>query len=669
MSRLNYNKWDNLQLSDDSDIEVHPNVDKKSMIRWKQRDIHEKREQRKLKLEQFKREVPMNESLLARIRQLEQGTTDGGAAYIQSEVDRLKNSLGYDYAQKQFAQGEQPSEDHMIVSLLSQVISAVQKQEVEQGKQDDKEGRPKRLLEQLAWHRKRLEDRQVEIEKEKEEIDKESKKYITSEDIRTGWDSKTVRLSPPPFIAIAPERHMLNFWFLMCADHLVDPFCPTETRRSVRKWCLLERAEKDKDGDRDDHRDSQLARASASRVCRATSRGESRRAGRLPPSRKPGGTCFNWPALLTLNSPSSLSGTARPGRLVRRSRRARLDAFRPRLFPPAPSRLAPNHAGHLGRPLPSLGRDGRRPPRRGVQLRDEGNQGGREAREGLCRKGARGAVLPQSGPRWSRALLPTVSALLFFSQEAPCSPESRLIRFAARRMTNENHAALRIFLDDVAKTTDRIVTRAKVVAAERAAKGKGGEGEGEGVEQIQLVPASPDQTITFEVPDGPPPAKLEITGEGASDLDPELVREFLQKRWEIFESFPKNLKAALKEKSLDKVNKVLGKMSVDEAEIVVEQLQEAGILSVSQPVLRFAALSEADYLVGPPWQFEQPGVIDQTGRGSGNETVSIPAASALQQPASTATTTASSAAPSSELPPAVPLVKQAEVLNLEDSLD
>ena len=236
-------------------------------------------------------------------------------------------------------------------------------------------------------------------------------------------------------------------------------------------------------------------------------------------------------------------------------------------------------------------------------------------------------------------------------------------------MTNENHAALRIFLDDVAKTTDRIVTRAKVVAAERAAKGKGGEGEG--VEQIQLVPASPDQTITFEVPDGPPPAKLEITGEGASDLDPELVREFLQKRWDIFESFPKNLKAALKEKSLDKVNKVLGKMSVDEAEIVVEQLQEAGILSVSHSYYGPKYGSRANFLVGLPLQFEQPGVIDQTGRSSGNETVSVPAASALQQqPASTTTTTASSAAPpSAELPPAVPLVKQAEVLNLEDSLD
>lgn len=56
-------------------------------------------------------------------------------------------------------------------------------------------------------------------------------------------------------------------------------------------------------------------------------------------------------------------------------------------------------------------------------------------------------------------------------------------------------------------------------------------------------------------------------------------------------------------------------------------------------------------------------MIDQTGRSGGNETVSIPTASALQQQS------ASTNVPSSELPPAVPLVKQAEVLNLEDSLD
>lgn len=149
-------------------------------------------------------------------------------------------------------------------------------------------------------------------------------------------------------------------------------------------------------------------------------------------------------------------------------------------------------------------------------------------------------------------------------------------------MTGQNPQALRMFLEDVAKTSSRIIDRSKVVAAEqRATKEQQAASGAEGVEQIQLVPASENQIITFEIPDGPPPENLEITGEGSEELDPEMVKAFLQKRWDIFESFPKNLKKALGEKSLEKVNKVLGKMSVEDAEEVVGQLQEAGILSVS----------------------------------------------------------------------------------------
>lgn len=60
VGKLNYNKWDNLELSDDSDIEVHPNVDKKSFIRWKQQDIHQKREERKIELDGLRREKDIN---------------------------------------------------------------------------------------------------------------------------------------------------------------------------------------------------------------------------------------------------------------------------------------------------------------------------------------------------------------------------------------------------------------------------------------------------------------------------------------------------------------------------------------------------------------------------------------------------------------------------------
>ena len=54
---------------------------------------------------------------------------------------------------------------------------------------------------------------------------------------------------------------------------------------------------------------------------------------------------------------------------------------------------------------------------------------------------------------------------------------------------------------------------------------------------------------------------------------------------EIFDRFPPGLQRALESGSLDKVNEVLGKMSVEEAEEVVEQLGEGGMLSLEQGVI------------------------------------------------------------------------------------
>ncbi len=61
---LNYSKWDNLELSDDSDVEVHPNVDKRSFIRWKQRDIHEKRDERREQKRLLSKELELNQGAL-----------------------------------------------------------------------------------------------------------------------------------------------------------------------------------------------------------------------------------------------------------------------------------------------------------------------------------------------------------------------------------------------------------------------------------------------------------------------------------------------------------------------------------------------------------------------------------------------------------------------------
>lgn len=158
----------------------------------------------------------------------------------------------------------------------------------------------------------------------------------------------------------------------------------------------------------------------------------------------------------------------------------------------------------------------------------------------------------------------------------------KLTQFSLYRMTGSDPRALQMFLEDVKQTGDRMVNRAHVVAAERESQKAANP---EGKEQIQLVASDPSTVITFETPDGPPPENLTITGEGSEDLDPVLVREFLQKRWDIFQSFSKGMQSALKEKSLDKVNKVLGKLDVADAEEIVQQLQESGILSVSESTL------------------------------------------------------------------------------------
>ncbi|KAM9904167.1 hypothetical protein OXX69_007665 [Metschnikowia pulcherrima] len=64
---IDYSKWDKIELSDDSDIEVHPNVDKKSFIKWKQRDIHEKRQQRNLEIKSILLQLTMYKKLNERV--------------------------------------------------------------------------------------------------------------------------------------------------------------------------------------------------------------------------------------------------------------------------------------------------------------------------------------------------------------------------------------------------------------------------------------------------------------------------------------------------------------------------------------------------------------------------------------------------------------------------
>ncbi|SCZ88879.1 BZ3500_MvSof-1268-A1-R1_Chr2-1g04705 [Microbotryum saponariae] len=471
MSRLNYNKWDALELSDDSDIEVHPNVDKKSMIRWKQRDIHEKRELRKLKLHHLDLENEMNIALLERMRALSTATKDEGAPFISREIARLRVAVP-DFDGKQFKDGEQPSQDHMILALLTQVVNAVEKDgSGEQGRND-------RLVAELERHQERLVQRQAEIVEERKTEIAEQQKHITSEDIHVGFESKTM-ISNKPSAQPNPATSSTSAAGTKLKAKKAETHIETINSPSV----LAAEAEAAAIGsDSSDDEDVPDLTGSALRF------------SKLKPLDF--ASCF---AAIS-EDPSLLAEETTDALLV--------EAF------------------------------------------------------SVAMKGA------------SKRARECVEKALMIQYCLKLGKDGVALYF--KRMTSSDPKALQMFLEDVNGTAKRIIERAHVVAAEKEAdRARNPDGK----EQIQLVASDPSTVITFEVPDGPPPETLEITGEDADELDPDLVREFLQRRWDYFSSFSPGLQKALQAKSLEKVNKVLGKMSVEDAEDVVKKLQEAGILS------------------------------------------------------------------------------------------
>eukprot|EP00834_Sanchytrium_tribonematis_P007550 NODE_700_length_4628_cov_1.474718.p2 type:complete len:252 gc:universal NODE_700_length_4628_cov_1.474718:1098-343(-) len=69
MSAISYSKWDNLTLSDDSDTECHPNIDKKSFIKWKREALHKERDERRDHLQLMERNQILLKSAIESVKQ------------------------------------------------------------------------------------------------------------------------------------------------------------------------------------------------------------------------------------------------------------------------------------------------------------------------------------------------------------------------------------------------------------------------------------------------------------------------------------------------------------------------------------------------------------------------------------------------------------------------
>lgn len=477
---LNYSKWDQLEVSDDSDIEGHPNVDHKSLVRWKQRDIHEKREQRKHRIEQYRLEIDVDNVILPRLDQALIDTEKGGPAFFSSLVERLKTNPSPD--KPPTAAPNQPTYDAMLEASLMKIFNDVKEKGVDKSDPNFLD----KLLNAFRAHIDEFKAHHEHIKKELEKELLEQKKKITSDDIHEGFSSKYQPAKPEPPPLVPPKKTVKA----------------QETQYEVLN-----------------------PKASASTSTAAP----------VPASAPPASTSASNKQEDEDTDEEEEDADSLPD-------------------------MTPELKGYAK-----------------IKLHDyERSYKYIQEHRSVYVPGASDALLVEGFSAEQRGA---------YKYAAQCIHQSLTLQYCEKlggdgvrvffaRMMHGDPRAESVFRKDFEDTYAHVKRRAAIVKAEEdEIREKGGK------EQIQLVAQDPTQKITFNIPDGPPPADLRLEGEGTEDLDIEEVRRLLQMRWDIYNSFTEPMQKALHSQKLERVNKVLGAMSVEDAEHVVEALQMTGILS------------------------------------------------------------------------------------------
>lgn len=196
---VDYSKWDALEISDDSDIEVHPNVDKRSFIRAKQNQIHQQRHERRHRIETLKYERIINDGLLQRIDGLlvalrrhkaEATSPDEFIAHHLLEIAQdPSGDEPPDPPAGVHSNSEPPRYSQMMVSLVDQV-----KQEIGTESSD---GGAQRYIEAIEGHSQKVQDLQKELMQALHELEAEEARKITSDQIHTGFNKSLMTKDPP----------------------------------------------------------------------------------------------------------------------------------------------------------------------------------------------------------------------------------------------------------------------------------------------------------------------------------------------------------------------------------------------------------------------------------------------------------------------------------------
>ncbi|PYI25110.1 hypothetical protein BP00DRAFT_384870 [Aspergillus indologenus CBS 114.80] len=192
---LDYSKWDALELSDDSDIEVHPNVDKRSFIRAKQAQIHQQRVQRRHEIQTFKYERIINDGLLARIDKLltllrqNEGSSKSPEEFVFQALMEFASNPSEDLPPPppegvHTQEKEQPKYSQMMGALVDQV-----KKEIGEVSDDKLFSE---YIKGVQGHKDKVQGLQKELHQRLAQLEKEESSKITSDQLHTGFDTSHI---------------------------------------------------------------------------------------------------------------------------------------------------------------------------------------------------------------------------------------------------------------------------------------------------------------------------------------------------------------------------------------------------------------------------------------------------------------------------------------------
>ncbi|CCF56888.1 hypothetical protein KAFR_0B05920 [Kazachstania africana CBS 2517] len=180
---IDYSKWDKIELSDDSDVEVHPNVDKKSFIKWKQQSIHEQRFKRNQDIKNLETQVDMYANLNKRVDKILQQVDVAKFADLTSITKFLNEN--FDKVEKSAGDNVDPD-----IATYNEMVEDLFEQLKGDAKKENKNPEDGTIIKQLLLnHRSKIDSVTVEAKEKLDELYKEKQAHISSEDVHTGFDS------------------------------------------------------------------------------------------------------------------------------------------------------------------------------------------------------------------------------------------------------------------------------------------------------------------------------------------------------------------------------------------------------------------------------------------------------------------------------------------------